>query len=463
MLIAIQNRFFQNVIFGVACVTLLATGPIFAQKKKAEDLTYPPKLPGGRTIVTDTSAEFLTPAETLKDGVAIAKTPPTVDFLFYPGQDYPGKPWSNWGDSITADGKYYSAIGDHLAINGKGDGTHGTGTGHVFEYDPQTKQLRELVDLAAFLKLPKGHYTPGKIHTPLAMGRDGWLYYATHRGSPRATTAEFHYEGDWIFRTHPKTGKTEIVAHAPVAKHSIPAATFDPDRLIFYGATAPAIDREEEGIHFFAYDCKNHKLLYSGPNGPARYMIFARSTGRVYYVPGAQEGELMRFDPEVGKPQKVAGSRIGIRAATQETPEGFVYTASIGQRSSDANIWSFNTKTEEIKKIGTAAVGSQAYVASIDADPSGRYLYYVPGAHGGSDRDGTAVVQFDVKTGKKKVIAFLEPFYTKKYGFTLKGTYATAVSAEGDKLYVTWNVSRGSRAWDCCGMTVIHIPASERR
>ena len=170
----------------------------------------------------------------------------------------------------------------------------------------------------------------------------------------------------------------------------------------------------------------------------------------------------MRFDPEVGKPQKVPGSHIGIRAATQETSGGFVYTVSLGQRSSDTNVWSFNTKTEEIKKIGVAAVGSQAYVASIDADPSGRYLYYIPGAHGGSDRDGTAVVQFDVRTGKKKVIAFLEPFYTKKYGLTLKGTYATALNAEGDTLYVTWNVSRGSRAWDCCGLSVIHIPASER-
>ena len=66
------------------------------------------------------------------------------------------------------------------------------------------------------------------------------------------------------------------------------------------------------------------------------------------------------------------------------------------------------------------------------------------------------------KTGKKKVIAFLEPFYTQKYGLTLKGTYSTAVDPAGDKLYVTWNVSRGSRAWDCCGITVIHIPASER-
>ena len=44
----------------------------------------------------------------------------------------------------------------------------------------------------------------------------------------------------------------------------------------------------------------------------------------------------------------------------------------------------------------------------------------------------------------------------------LKGTYAVAVDPAGDKLYITWNVSRGSRAWDCCSMTVVHIPESER-
>jgi hypothetical protein len=464
-----RNRFRPIFVWiftiGLALVWMLDVGSAFAQprKRNAEpEVTYPPKLPGGKTIVTDKSEDFLKAPATLKEGVAIAQTPPTVDFLFYPGQNYPGKPWSNWGDSLIANGKYYSAIGDHLAITGKGDIAHGTGTAHVFEYDPETQTLRELVDLAKVLNMPQGHYTPGKIHTSLGLGRDGWLYYATHRGSPRATTDEFHYKGDWIFRTHPETAKTEIVAHAPVLKHAVPTAILDPDRLIFYGSTAPAFDLKDEGIQFFAYDVKNKKLLYSGPDGPARSMILARSTGKVYYVPGSEDGELMRFDPaSKGPPQKVTGTHIGIRAATAETPEGLVYTVSKGQRSDDAAIWSFNTKTEETKEVGSAVVGSQAYVASIDADPSGRYLYYVPGAHGGSERDGTAVVQFDVKTGQKKVIAFLDPFYTNKYGFTLKGTYGTALSETGDTLYVTWNISRGTRAWDCCGMTAIHIPESE--
>ncbi len=71
-------------------------------------------------------------------------------------------------------------------------------------------------------------------------------------------------------------------------------------------------------------------------------------------------------------------------------------------------------------------------------------------------------MQFDLKTKRKKVLAFLEPFYQKKYGLTLKGTYGTAVDPAGDKLYVTFNVNRGGKVWDCCGLAVIHIPAAER-
>ncbi len=427
-----------------------------------EDLPWPPAFPDGKSMLSDKSPEFLKPPATLKDDVSVAKTAPTIEFIYYPNQNYPGKPWSNWGDGCVADGKFYSAIGDHYAV-GRGAIPESTGTAHVYEYDPEKKTLRSLVDVTKLLDLPQGHYTPGKIHTRVDMGRDGWLYYATHRGSPAAASDANHYVGDWIFRTNPATGKSEVVVQAPVPKHSIPNGMLDPDRLIYYGGTAAGPDAEKQDIQFFAYDLQGKKLLYSGDNGPARYMMLARSTGRLYYVPGNADGQLMRYDPAAGgKPTPVKGVEMGIRAATAETTDGMIYTVSIGQRADDAAIWAFNTKTEEAKNIGTLAVGSTAYVASVDADPTGRFLYYVPGAHGSGPSDGSPLVQFDVKTGKKKVIAFLHPYYQDKYGFTPKGTYSTDVSPEGDKVYVTWNVSRGTRAWDCCALAVIHIPESER-
>jgi|SRR5262245_7850087 len=450
-----------RIVLAVA-LSFLLPSLLLAQRPKKAEPWVTPALPDGKTVVTDTSDDFLKPTATLKAGVTVAKTPPTIDFLFYPGQTYPGKPWSNWGDSLAVNGKYYASIGDHHAVNTK-DGHPGTGL--VFEYDPERKDLRQLADVARVLNLPAGHYSPGKIHGRLDLGSDGWLYYSTHRGSTRVTTDQYHYEGDWILRTDSKSGKTEVVVRGPVPKHCIPTSVLDPDRLIFYGGTAPGTGGEDEAVQFFAYDVKNRKLLYSGPDGPARYMIFAKSTGRVYYVPGKDEGmsgPLMRFDPATGKPEKTKAS-LGLRAATQETPNGVVYTVSKDGKGSEATLWAFNTKTEEVEKIGDAAVGVQAYIASLDADPTGRYLYYVPGAHGGGDVDGSPVVQFDVKTKSKKVIAFLHPLYKEKYGCTLQGTFSCAVDPKGDKLYVTWNVSRGGKVWDCCALSVIHIPETERK
>jgi hypothetical protein len=449
------------------CVVLSPGRDAVGQPQKKQPtgaaVSFPPKLPDGKGVISDMAVEFLKPPATLRKDVDVAKAVPTVDFLYFPSQSYAGKPWSNWGDSIAAGGKYYASIGDHLAVGGKGDGTR-TGTGLVFEYDPDKKSFRLLVDVAKFLDLPEGHYVPGKIHSRLDMGSDGWLYFATHRGSTTVTADKHHYEGDWVLRCDPKSGKCEVVVRGPVAKHCIPTSVLDPDRLIFYGGTAPGTDAKDRDIQFFAYDVKNKKLLYSGPDGPARYLIFAKSTGRVYYVPGKEDmvGQLVCYDPAKGGAPVKINAELGLRAATQETPQGIVYTVSKGGKGVEAMLYAFDTKSERVEELGPAGVGSAEYITSLDADPTGRYLYYIPGAHGGSEQDGSAVVQFDTKSKQKKVIAFLHPYFKDKSGATLLGTFSSAVDSKADKLYVTWNVSRGGKVWDCCALTVIHIPASER-
>jgi len=179
---------------------LIIVASASAQKPKRitdEDLPWPPQLPGKASVVTDHSDVFLQRPEGILDGVQVATAPPKIDFMFFPKQDYPGKPWSNWGDGTFANGKYYSAIGDHYAI-GRGLNENGTGTAHVYEYDPTNQELRALVDVTELLALPEGHYTPGKIHSRVDLGSDGWLYYATHRGSPKAANDANHYQGDWI-------------------------------------------------------------------------------------------------------------------------------------------------------------------------------------------------------------------------------------------------------------------------
>lgn len=411
-------------------------------------LPYPPALPGGATIVTDESPAFLKSPGNLRDGVEIARTPPKIDFMYYAAQDYPGDPWSAWGDGCTAGEKYYSAIGDHRSPRGNA---------FVFEYDPGTRELRLLVDLRKFLEtsgaMPRGsNYTPGKVHSRIDMGQDGWLYYATHRGSPRTSNDEHGYQGDWVLRTDPKTGTTEVVVAHPIPKHSIPTSVLDPKRMIFYGGTAPGEDAASQVENFFAYDIRNKKLLAAVEGGPKRYAILSASSGRLFW-----NGRM--FDPD--SPGSIASSEAPeVRSATQETPQGIVY----GTTGHSAEVWAFDVKKQTVTSLGDAAVGKQGYVTTIDADPTGRYLYFVAGAHGGGSAEGTPVVQFDVQTRTRKVIAFVHPFYLEKYGYTPDGTFSSALDEKGEKLFITWNGMRKGqpRFWESCALMVVHIPASER-
>src|SRR5262245_1093647 len=77
----------RSEVMVVSC-TLLMVAALGAQA----EVTYPPRLPDGKEVATDTATEFLKAPATLRQPVTVAQTAPTVDFLYYPGQTYPGKP-----------------------------------------------------------------------------------------------------------------------------------------------------------------------------------------------------------------------------------------------------------------------------------------------------------------------------------------------------------------------------------
>src|SRR5262249_54573528 len=133
-------------------------------------------------------------------------------------------------------------------------------------------------------------YRPGEMQSRIDLGSDGFLYYATDRGSPTVTNDAHGYKGEWILRTDPLTLKTQIVATFPIPKHTIPASVLDPKRMIFYGGTAPGKDAPNQKIQFFALDVKTGKMLTVADDGPYRTTIFSSSTGKVFW-----EGKV--YDP----------------------------------------------------------------------------------------------------------------------------------------------------------------------
>jgi hypothetical protein len=433
---------------------------ILMAAKRPEGPWVTPALPDGKSVLsTESTALLRQPSNAvvaMKVGVVIARTPPRVDLVIFPGQTYRGNPWSNWSDGCVLNGKYYTALSDHLSPQG---------SGYVYEYDPRTKAVRLLVGVKEFLQTQKllasdERYTPGKIHSRVMAGRDGWLYFATHRGNPREATAAIGYKGDWILRTWPDPDparvKTEVVMAYPVARHSMPAGLLDADRMVFYVGTANGADAEEKRIMFLAVDCTNRQVIATAPDGFDRYAILAKSTGRVYWrtLGKGDEARGFRYDPAT-RAVTACPAVPHVRACTAETAGGKVY----GVSGTACEIWEFDTRTETLTTVGDGAVGSLTYVTSMEIDPSGRYLYYVPGAHGGGPKDGTPVVQYDLKTKTRKVLCFMNSL-EKEAGATFQGTFSTALSESGDVLFVTWNM--GHPVWDSCGMTAISIPASER-
>ena len=416
-----------------------------AKLSKRYPVPFPPTL---KEVVMERTEAFLKPGPNLRAGVEIAKVAPVVDFAFYPEQNYIGNPWSHRSDGIVVGDVYYSSTNDHLAP---------IGTAHLWAYDGVKKTFRKLCDTSRFLESKNAfpadmNYRPGEMQSRIEFASDGRLYYCTDRGSPTVTHDGNKWKGEWILATDPQTGESEIVSQWPVDRHTMPCSLVDPARDLMYVGTAVGRDAPNQKIQFFVLDLKTRKIKFQCDDGPYRVCFYSPSHGgRVYW-----DGKC--YDPATN--QVTSANVPNVRSATRETPQGLIY----GTSGTKAELWSYNPKTDELKQLGNIGVGTIEYISSLEADPTGRYLYYVPGAHGGADNDGSPVVQYDVKTGRRKVLAFLYDTFWQKYKFGLYGSFGNALDAKGERFFISWDGNReGSKPPESVALTVIHIPAEERK
>lgn len=428
-------------------------------------------------MATDTSKEFLDVPDDYP-GVrdfTVAKEAPTIDFApirglnpeFFP-EDNKGM-WTQWGEVTKGpNGCFYMATGDHRCKDGRV---------FITEYDPAKKEQRIVVDVGRICGWRPGQYVDGKIHGRMDILPDGTLVAATWLGRDvKQDDLDHGYvPGGHLLTYNIHTGMATY--------HGVP----------FYGDSWPyhSVDTRTGVIMavgnygtFMAYDVLKGKLLYGGmpTNGirwNTRSMLFDDVTGRVYsthteiyhnFKADEDEYPFVCYDQMSNTFRKldcsvpmnpVTRKKMNLRTySARRTPEGFFWCFDY-----QGTMFKFWPDDERTEIVGVNWDKGGVYVASMAMSPKCRYLYYVIGSHTGSFQWGIPVVQYDTTNGAKKVIAFLNPFYHKKYGYMTGGTFGIELSEDGSLLVIQPNGAFGPRNGgtnDIPAIFAVHIPESER-
>lgn len=390
--------------------------------------------------------------------VAVAKTAPAIHFAYFPGQFDGARLWSCWGDTLRASsGKFYASVGDHDAP---------FGSSFVYEIDADKGTVDLVVDYRKVVGVTdRDTYVSGKIHGAIVEDRDGAVYFFGYRGSVRRTRTEDGYKGDWLLRYDPATGETRNLGIA-VPHCSVPVLKYHAETHSLYGLAAPGKTAPLQEDRFFHYDLTSGKLAFQGGPTPniSRALIVGRD-GRAWFTHAKGESSrFVEYNPQTNKATVLDVEVPGdgrLRAASRPDSGQVAWCIS-----NNGTIFGFDTARARVTSTaGTTFPVGKAYTAAVRLDPQERYLYYVPGAHGRTSEAGTPVVQYDLKLGRIKVLAFLNQLLRDEKGYNLGGTYGLSLSEDGSRLLINFNgAPLGNKQPDfgLCSVVILDIPASER-
>lgn len=344
----------------------------------------------------------------------------------YPHPDYEGNPWTQWGQGLAlSDGRFYSAIGDHLGADGNS---------YVYEYDPATDALAMAGDILSYVDHQPGSWGYGKVHAQMVAGACGEIYFTTYWGTFNDLRFGGSYNGDLLFRINPFARTIENLG-VPVAQHGVPSLAGSVQHKLVYGEAIDPMSAAADADRgpFFVYDTESGSVVFEGPPSPHvgyRNMIVDGS-GKAHYSIGG--GQLSVYDPETNSLSTHPGTMPAdwLRASTYPSADGWVYAVT-----DEPAIFFSLSPTGEISEMGSA----RGYTTSLALDPDGSRFFYVPDAHGGAWTTGAPLVSVDTATGEETVLAELNPLVESTLGVRLGGTYDITVSSSGDTLFIGMNV-----------------------
>ena len=440
----------------------------------AADTSWPPPIRGVTDgVATIRSDEFLrvpgsVEARRAESGVAafdVAKTAPGVELAFHDqlGPDAASRRlWSSWGDICVADdGRVYCAIGDH------GNDAGGDARCFLYEWNPATKRLRQIVDMGRVVPPRAGQPAWSKVHAKIDQGADGKIYFScTLNAGGKAGDPKYGFNdtlpGGQLYRHDPASGRTELFASLP-PRRCTATSLLDRARNIWWCNLEAG-----GGDALWGMDLAMRKVVFRGEDGSVgfnRAFTLLRD-GRLLFN-GAKSFQLL--DPGTGtiasKRASAEGSP-GMRCATRESRSGHVF----GVLQTTHQLFDYTVATDELKLLGPSWLAGE-YTAVCELSPDEKFLCYLPGSHGGAWKSGTPVIQYDIASGRRKVLAFLAPAIEGRVDFVPAGTYGMKISADGSTIFVNFNghpadrirpASMKANGFGLTAFAAIHIPQSER-
>ena len=431
---------------------------------------------GGGALSVDDAALLQAPdSVTAADfGYVPAAKAPLIDAVLYPiPLQEEGVLWSQWGDGLIAsDGRFWSAIGDHGGPGGRS---------YVYAYDPEDRRLELVFDQQLLLGQRQGDWGFGKIHCRLEELEDGRICWGTYWGNapPEDWEQENEHHG-MVVAADPSARRLDILGILK-RPYVIPAAMADTRRGLFY---ALPCDRNWQGQGFAVFDLRQGRTIYYGhveTEASRRFVLVDEAGGGAWFSvrpDTSRQVWLARYDaasntveeralplPEGYGPMRAGTEKRDRRGLFYGVCEGRLVRIDPEGRSSEplGAVWP--------AAGGLAGEGPHhgAYTTALEISPGGRYLYAVPWAHGQAWSHGAPVVQFDLKTGARKVLAFLGPLFEGRFGYRVGGSYCLELSADGERLFIGINgqllepdVQPPESAFGHPACMVLHIPAQER-
>lgn len=440
----------------------------------AEDLRWPPGLRGSRNGVLRLTGEKLLEvppkvSAAVKAGTAapftVASIPPTVEIQLHE-QLGPGaaarRLWSSWGDiCVASDGQVFCAIGDH------GQDRDGDARCFIYAWNPQSRRLKQVVDMNRVVPPRQGQPAWSKVHAKLDEGADGRIYFScTLNDGNRARDPKygFHDElpGGQLYAFDPRTNETTVVASLP-PRRCTATSLLDRERNLWWCNLEAG-----EGNALFGIDLASRKVVYQGPDGQvASNRAFALlQDGRILF--NGKAG-LCLLDPASGTVTETASqlrNSPGMRAASRESKQGHIF----GVTHISNQLFRYTPRNDELKLLGTNWLSGE-YTTVCELSPDERFLYFLPGAHGKAWQYGTPVIQYDIASGTRKVLAFLAPAIEQAGDYVPAGTYGMKLSPDGGTLFVNFNghpadslrpAKMKPNGFGLTAFAVIEIPPEER-